>query len=113
MVTAAARGSGVLNFPFSRRGNSPGVFLTRGRRSGCQRWEAGQGDRSGVCRHVLEKLMVIRQLLIHDFGLDGFVYEVPCVGLTNGVFDIRRERSCLGSSGAPLDGGSMCPEPVG
>jgi len=57
--------------------------------------------------------MVIKKLLIRKSRLDGFLYEFPCVGLTDRVFVRRRERSCLGSNGALVDGGSMCPEPDG
>ena len=57
--------------------------------------------------------MAIRKIRIHDFGLDGFVYEIPCVGLTYWVFDRRRESSFLGSNGVTVDGASMCREPDG
>ena len=66
---------------------------------------------SGIRRHVVEELLVVRKLLVHDFGLDGFLNEVPGVGFTDQV--LGRICESLDSCGASVDGSSVCTKPDG
>ena len=55
--------------------------------------------------------MVLRELFLHNYRMEGPSYEFRIVGLADGVFTRRREGCCLGRCTSPINGGPMCPEP--
>jgi len=66
---------------------------------------------SGGRRHVVEELVVVRKLLVHDLRLDGLLKKVPGVGFTDRVLGRNFKGSSLDSCGASVYGGSVCLEP--
>ena len=57
--------------------------------------------------------MVVGELLVQNFRMDGLEYEVHGVGLPNMVLGGRCEVRCLGCCGFSVDGSSVSPEPDG